>query len=134
MFLYTYPISYIISLSLTLFASFLQMLNDKHAMVRVGGGWETLGTYLLKHDPCRAALLKTCKPNSKSPRTKEPSRDSYLVVGTHSRLKKQMSQPWTVQSVYTINQLTCLLLLSLLYCSGREADSPGGLKVKSALV
>ncbi|XP_017314834.1 growth arrest-specific protein 2 [Ictalurus punctatus] len=72
---------------------YVRMLNDKHVMVRVGGGWETLGTYLLKHDPCRTALLKSCKPSSKSHSTKEPSRDSYLVVGTPSRLKKQMSQP-----------------------------------------
>lgn len=78
---------------LFLSVSFWKMLNDKHAMVRVGGGWETLGTYLLKHDPCRTALLKTCKPSSKSQNTKDSSRDSYLIVGTPSRLKKQMSQP-----------------------------------------
>ncbi|KAK3509690.1 hypothetical protein QTP70_008435 [Hemibagrus guttatus] len=72
---------------------YVRMLNDKHVMVRVGGGWETLGTYLLKHDPCRTALLKSCKPNSKSHSTKETSRDSYLDVGTSSRLRKQMSQP-----------------------------------------
>ncbi|XP_072527548.1 growth arrest-specific protein 2 [Salminus brasiliensis] len=72
---------------------YVRMLNDKHVMVRVGGGWETFGTYLLKHDPCRMVVLtrpglKPCKPTAKSPITKEPSRDSYLVVGTHSRVKK----------------------------------------------
>ncbi|XP_036439844.1 growth arrest-specific protein 2 [Colossoma macropomum] len=72
---------------------YVRMLNDKHVMVRVGGGWETFGTYLLKHDPCRTAQLtwpglKPCKPTGRSPNTKESSRDSYLVVGTHSRLRK----------------------------------------------
>ncbi|KAM9494471.1 growth arrest-specific protein 2 [Clarias gariepinus] len=72
---------------------YVRMLNDKHVMVRVGGGWETLGTYLQKHDPCKGALPKPSKLNSKSHTSKERSRDSYLVVGTSSRLKKQMSQP-----------------------------------------
>lgn len=28
------------------------MLSDR-VMVRVGGGWDTLDHFLLKHDPCR---------------------------------------------------------------------------------
>uniref|UniRef100_A0A673KNB8 Growth arrest-specific protein 2-like n=1 Tax=Sinocyclocheilus rhinocerous TaxID=307959 RepID=A0A673KNB8_9TELE len=72
---------------------YVRMLNDKHAMVRVGGGWETFGTYLSKHDPCKMTEIarpgtKTCKPNGRSPVKRELSRDSYLVVGTHSRFKK----------------------------------------------
>ncbi|XP_051757735.1 growth arrest-specific protein 2 [Ctenopharyngodon idella] len=72
---------------------YVRMLNDKHAMVRVGGGWETFGTYLLKHDPCRMTMIarpgtKTCKPNGRSPIKRELSRDSYMVMGTHSRFKK----------------------------------------------
>ncbi|XP_056103926.1 growth arrest-specific protein 2 [Rhinichthys klamathensis goyatoka] len=72
---------------------YVRMLNDKHAMVRVGGGWETFGTYLLKHDPCRMTMIarpgtKTCKPSGRSPVKRELSRDSYMVVGTHSRFKK----------------------------------------------
>lgn len=34
----------------------LQILRD-HVMVRVGGGWDTLGHYLDKHDPCRCTSL-----------------------------------------------------------------------------
>jgi len=30
----------------------MQFLRDK-IMVRVGGGWDTLDHFLLKHDPCR---------------------------------------------------------------------------------
>lgn len=71
---------------------YLQMLNDKHAMVRVGGGWETFGTYLLKHDPCRMTTIT--RPGIKSPVKRELSRDSYLVVGTHSRLKKWHFKPF----------------------------------------
>uniref|UniRef100_A0A672P3R5 Growth arrest specific 2 n=1 Tax=Sinocyclocheilus grahami TaxID=75366 RepID=A0A672P3R5_SINGR len=72
---------------------YVRMLNDKHAMVRVGGGWETFGTYLSKHDPCKMTEIarpgtKTFKPNGRSPVKRELSRDSYLVVGTHSRFKK----------------------------------------------
>ncbi|TRY56630.1 hypothetical protein DNTS_011038 [Danionella cerebrum] len=72
---------------------YVRMLNDKHAMVRVGGGWEPFGTYLLKHDPCRMSAIprpgnKPCKSNPRSPAKKELSRDSYLVVGTHTRCRK----------------------------------------------
>ncbi|XP_048040387.1 growth arrest-specific protein 2 [Megalobrama amblycephala] len=72
---------------------YVRMLNDKHAMVRVGGGWETFATYLLKHDPCRMTMIarpgtKACKPNGRSPVKRELSRDSYMVMGTHSRFKK----------------------------------------------
>ncbi|KAA0723345.1 Growth arrest-specific protein 2 [Triplophysa tibetana] len=68
---------------------YVRMLNDKHAMVRIGGGWETFGTYLLKHDPCRmTAIARPGIKTSKSPVKRELSRDSYLVVGTHSRFKK----------------------------------------------
>ncbi|XP_057194581.1 growth arrest-specific protein 2 isoform X2 [Triplophysa rosa] len=68
---------------------YVRMLNDKHAMVRIGGGWETFGTYLLKHDPCRmTAIARPGIKTRKSPVKRELSRDSYLVVGTHSHFKK----------------------------------------------
>ncbi|XP_051886139.1 GAS2-like protein 3 isoform X2 [Pristis pectinata] len=35
------------------------MLHGKHVMVRVGGGWDTLQGFLLKHDPCRLLHLTT---------------------------------------------------------------------------
>ncbi|XP_028823924.1 growth arrest-specific protein 2-like isoform X2 [Denticeps clupeoides] len=74
---------------------YVRMLNDKHAMVRVGGGWETLSSYLQKHDPCRMTpalrpgVRQACKSSSNAPKMKEASPDSYLMVGTHCvRLKK----------------------------------------------
>nr|XP_015194135.1 PREDICTED: growth arrest-specific protein 2 [Lepisosteus oculatus] len=69
-----------------------QMLHNKHVMVRVGGGWETFESYLLKHDPCRMLQISRVEgktsPVSRSPNIKELSPDSYLVVAAHYRSKK----------------------------------------------
>ncbi|XP_064847980.1 growth arrest-specific protein 2-like [Oncorhynchus masou masou] len=73
---------------------YVRMLNERHVMVRIGGGWETLGCYLLKHDPCRSppvTPVRTCRAKGKSPSMKDfspLSPDSYMVVGAHSRAKK----------------------------------------------
>ncbi|XP_075883394.1 growth arrest-specific protein 2 [Nelusetta ayraudi] len=74
---------------------FIRMLHNKHVMVRVGGGWETFESYLLKHDPCRMLQFsrvesKTSPVNSsgKSAGIRELSPDSYLVVAAHYRSKK----------------------------------------------
>lgn len=69
------------------------MLHNKHVMVRVGGGWETFESYLLKHDPCRMLQIsrvegKISPISSKSPNIKDLSPDSYLVVAAHYRSKK----------------------------------------------
>ncbi|XP_044050412.1 growth arrest-specific protein 2 isoform X2 [Siniperca chuatsi] len=72
---------------------FIRMLHNKHVMVRVGGGWETFESYLLKHDPCRMLQIsrvegKTSPISSKSPNIKDLTPDSYLVVAAHYRSKK----------------------------------------------
>uniref|UniRef100_A0A672HNB0 Growth arrest-specific 2a n=1 Tax=Salarias fasciatus TaxID=181472 RepID=A0A672HNB0_SALFA len=72
---------------------FIRMLHNKHVMVRVGGGWETFESYLLKHDPCRMLQIsrvegKTSPVGSKSPSIKDLTPDSYLVVAAHYRSKK----------------------------------------------
>ncbi|XP_069037928.1 growth arrest-specific protein 2 [Lepisosteus oculatus] len=71
---------------------FIRMLHNKHVMVRVGGGWETFESYLLKHDPCRMLQISRVEgktsPVSRSPNIKELSPDSYLVVAAHYRSKK----------------------------------------------
>ncbi|XP_039869516.1 GAS2-like protein 3 [Simochromis diagramma] len=38
---------------------FIRMLHDKHVMVRVGGGWDTLRGFLLKYDPLRVLQFTT---------------------------------------------------------------------------
>ncbi|XP_017578349.1 growth arrest-specific protein 2 [Pygocentrus nattereri] len=72
---------------------FIRMLHNKHVMVRVGGGWETFESYLLKHDPCRMLQIsrvegKTSPISSKSPSIKDLTPDSYLVVAAHYKSKK----------------------------------------------
>lgn len=70
------------------------MLHNKHVMVRVGGGWETFESYLLKHDPCRMLQFSRVEgktspvSNSRSPSIKDLAPDSYLVVAAHYRSKK----------------------------------------------
>lgn len=70
---------------------YIRMLNERHVMVRVGGGWETFLGYLQKHDPCRGALsraeVRVCRDRAKTaPLPMSP--DSYMVVGAHHRNKK----------------------------------------------
>nr|XP_046249753.1 growth arrest-specific protein 2 isoform X2 [Scatophagus argus] len=73
---------------------FIRMLHNKHVMVRVGGGWETFESYLLKHDPCRMLQISRVEgkmspvSSSKSLNIKDLTPDSYLVVAAHYRSKK----------------------------------------------
>ncbi|XP_029311145.1 growth arrest-specific protein 2 isoform X3 [Cottoperca gobio] len=72
---------------------YIRMLNERHVMVRVGGGWETFISYLQKHDPCRGtgpvgrSEVRVCRVKAKSP-SLNISPDSYMVVGAHYRSKK----------------------------------------------
>ncbi|XP_070764336.1 growth arrest-specific protein 2 [Enoplosus armatus] len=72
---------------------YIRMLNERHVMVRVGGGWETFISYLQKHDPCRGgglvgrSAVRVCRDKAK-PRSLNISPDSYMVVGAHYHGKK----------------------------------------------
>ncbi|XP_053177272.1 growth arrest-specific protein 2 [Scomber japonicus] len=70
---------------------YIRMLNERHVMVRVGGGWETFISYLQKHDPCRGPVgrseVRVCRDKAKPP-SLNISPDSYMVVGAHYRSKK----------------------------------------------
>uniref|UniRef100_A0A3Q3JZM9 Growth arrest-specific 2b n=1 Tax=Monopterus albus TaxID=43700 RepID=A0A3Q3JZM9_MONAL len=73
---------------------YIRMLNERHVMVRVGGGWESFVSYLQKHDPCRGgaglaarSVVRVCRDNMTPPRL-TISPDSYMVVGAHYRGKK----------------------------------------------
>lgn len=72
---------------------YIRMLNERHVMVRVGGGWETFLSYLQKHDPCRGGgpvtrpEVRVCRGKVKPP-SLNSSPDSYMVVGAHHRGKK----------------------------------------------
>ncbi|XP_032365314.1 growth arrest-specific protein 2 isoform X2 [Etheostoma spectabile] len=72
---------------------YIRMLNERHVMVRVGGGWETFLSYLQKHDPCKGggpsgrSEVRVCRDKAKPP-SLNISPDSYMVVGAHYRGKK----------------------------------------------
>uniref|UniRef100_A0A667XP39 Growth arrest specific 2 n=1 Tax=Myripristis murdjan TaxID=586833 RepID=A0A667XP39_9TELE len=71
---------------------YVRMLNERHVMVRIGGGWETFISYLQKHDPCRGgpagrSEVRVCRAKAKAPNL-NISPDSYMVVGAHYRGKK----------------------------------------------
>lgn len=36
---------------------FVRLLKGRHMMVRVGGGWDTLDHFLLRHDPCQVKVV-----------------------------------------------------------------------------
>lgn len=36
---------------------FVRLLKGRHMMVRVGGGWDTLDHFLLRHDPCQVKIV-----------------------------------------------------------------------------
>ncbi|GLD75115.1 growth arrest-specific protein 2-like isoform X1, partial [Lates japonicus] len=71
---------------------YIRMLNERHVMVRVGGGWETFISYLQKHDPCRGGPAGRSEVRVFTYKAKPPSLnlspDSYMVVGAHYRGKK----------------------------------------------
>ncbi|KAM4743943.1 growth arrest-specific protein 2 [Anableps anableps] len=82
---------------------YLRMLNERHVMVRVGGGWDTFIGYLQKHDPCRGggggggggggrgmpgrSEVRVCRDKVK-PAGLKVSTENYMVVGVHHRGKK----------------------------------------------
>ncbi|XP_069479596.1 growth arrest-specific protein 2 [Ambystoma mexicanum] len=72
---------------------FIRMLNNKHVMVRVGGGWETFSGYLLKHDPCRILQLSRVDGDlspvmNKSLNIKDLNQDNYMNLSANCKPKK----------------------------------------------
>lgn len=62
---------------------FIRMLKNKHVMVRVGGGWDTLANYLLKHD-CQK-MVKMPTP------TKLPKKEGGYLFPVSPRYKTTQS-------------------------------------------
>ncbi|KAK6637681.1 hypothetical protein RUM44_008103 [Polyplax serrata] len=46
---------------------FVRLLKGRHMMVRVGGGWDTLEHFLLRHDPCQNGGIHNKSPISNVP-------------------------------------------------------------------
>lgn len=66
---------------------FIRMLKNKHVMVRVGGGWDTLANYLLKHD-CQK-MVKIPTPTSL------PKKEGGYLFPVSPRYKSQSASPTT---------------------------------------
>ncbi|XP_067000354.2 growth arrest-specific protein 2 [Anabrus simplex] len=45
---------------------FIRLLKGRHMMVRVGGGWDTLEHFLLRHDPCQIKVVSRDSPTNRS--------------------------------------------------------------------
>jgi len=69
--------------SILIFLYLLKLLKGRHMMVRVGGGWDTLEHFLLRHDPCQVKVVNRDSPTNKS------SSPSYL----HIQAKYRSSPP-----------------------------------------
>lgn len=64
---------------------FIRMLKNKHVMVRVGGGWDTLANYLVKHD-CQK-MVKMPTPSSL------PKKEGGYLFPVSPRYKSPTSPP-----------------------------------------
>ncbi|KAK9686051.1 Calponin homology (CH) domain [Popillia japonica] len=66
---------------------FVRLLKGKHTMVRVGGGWDTLEHFLLRHDPCQVslecALLR--RPKRGSPQKKNNILKKYTYYNRFTK-------------------------------------------------
>ncbi|KAG5868660.1 hypothetical protein JTB14_015668, partial [Gonioctena quinquepunctata] len=49
---------------------FVRLLKGRHMMVRVGGGWDTLDHFLLRHDPCQVKVMTRVSPDRPSSASK----------------------------------------------------------------
>lgn len=49
---------------------FVRLLKGRHMMVRVGGGWDTLDHFLLRHDPCQVKVISRTSPDRPSSASK----------------------------------------------------------------
>ncbi|XP_077021246.1 GAS2-like protein 2 [Tamandua tetradactyla] len=71
---------------------FIRILRN-HVMVRVGGGWDTLGHYLDKHDPCRCTSLSH-KPSSFQKPPAPPAQHEVRVQdGPRMTISRSQSPP-----------------------------------------
>ncbi len=58
---------------------FIRLFKNRHVMVRVGGGWDTLEHYLIRHDPCRGKTPQdSCHSTLTLSRYRTPSSSSFV--------------------------------------------------------
>ncbi|XP_015905959.1 growth arrest-specific protein 2 isoform X2 [Parasteatoda tepidariorum] len=74
---------------------FVRLLNGKHVMVRVGGGWDTLEHFLSRHEPCQVIVVNR-KPSLSDEYISlacNGSPDSFLHI--RAKYKSPLSTPTT---------------------------------------
>uniref|UniRef100_A0A8C7LSM3 Growth arrest-specific 2a n=1 Tax=Oncorhynchus mykiss TaxID=8022 RepID=A0A8C7LSM3_ONCMY len=67
---------------------FIRMLHNKHVMVRVGGGWETFESYLLKHDPCRMLQISRVEGKTSPIKDGRTPPQQQVKMAAHHRSNK----------------------------------------------
>lgn len=74
---------------------FVRLLKGRHMMVRVGGGWDTLDHFLLRHDPCQVKVVsrvsKDLLENERTPATAS----KYLHIRAKYRSPPPLREPIT---------------------------------------
>lgn len=53
-----------------------KLLKGTHMMVRVGGGWDTLENFLVRHDPCQTPgrpVVRIVSPSNRTPSPAPPN-------------------------------------------------------------
>ena len=71
--------------------NFLQILNRKHVMVRVGGGWQTFEEYLIRHDPQRISVFNR-EGVAMLDNTARPTSDRGFLVASSTYKSPSLNQ------------------------------------------
>ncbi|XP_063722075.1 uncharacterized protein LOC134848513 isoform X2 [Symsagittifera roscoffensis] len=59
---------------------YIRILNRKHVMVRVGGGWQTFEEYLLRHDPTKVSVFARDGVTMLDSTARPPAEQGFLVA------------------------------------------------------
>lgn len=75
-----------------------QLLKGRHMMVRVGGGWDTLEHFLLRHDPCQVRIMNRNSTPSSNTTPKKHDMYGSTGFGSLSNLQTLTHIPTAAQS------------------------------------
>uniref|UniRef100_T1KVM2 GAR domain-containing protein n=1 Tax=Tetranychus urticae TaxID=32264 RepID=T1KVM2_TETUR len=98
-----------------------------HVMVRVGGGWDTLGHYLDRHDPCRCRVGSKSTQNNNTNNTVTNLKSSLLSRNTSNgqQIWVNYNRPYPAEPQYTsFDNLRCDSN-SMMYPNLKRRDSIG---------
>ncbi|XP_050519973.1 growth arrest-specific protein 2-like [Daktulosphaira vitifoliae] len=69
---------------------FIRLLKGTHMMVRVGGGWDTLENFLLRHDPCQTPGKSNVRTSPLCNRTVSPAPPNNSRVQSPSQRRSSI--------------------------------------------